>query len=59
MYLISIINWMKKIAIVLEFSFNVANAQGLIKKVTDNISGGVKTEVNIELSFVRHARCQK
>jgi len=50
---------MKKIAIVLEFSFNVANAQGLIKKVTDNISGGVKTEVNIELSFVRHARCQK
>lgn len=40
---------MRKIvaAIVMGFSFIQANAQSFIKKVTDNISGGFKTEVII------------
>ena len=40
---------MKKIvvAIALGFSFTQANAQSFIKKITGNLSGGFKTEVNI------------
>jgi len=53
---------MKKIAIVaivLGFSFNQANAQGFIKKIKGNLSGGFKTEVilsNFSLSDMPYAK---
>ncbi len=53
--------WKIVVAMVIGFNFNQANAQGFIKKVTGNLSGGVKTEVilsNFSLSEMPNAKSE-